>query len=66
MNDLFVSASPSLMITCLYVLVDGLQEFTLMVANSGTIDLLDQLRVFVDEPRLPQHIGCCVFYLRTI
>ena len=52
------------MVTHLYLLVDGLQEFALMVANSGTINLLHQLCVFVDEPRLPQHIGCCVFYLR--
>lgn len=44
--------------------MDGLQEFALMVAHSGTVNLLDQLGIFVDEPRLPQHISCCVFYLR--
>lgn len=47
-----------------FLLVDGLQEFTLMVAYSGMINLLDQLSVFVDEPRLSQHVGRCVFYLR--
>lgn len=43
--------------------MDGLQEFTLMVAYSGTVNFLDQLGVFVDEPRLPQDIGSRVFYL---
>lgn len=48
------------------LLVDGLQELALMVAHSGTVNLLDQLGVFVDKPCLSQHIGCCVFYLGTI
>lgn len=64
MAFLFVYILHSLVTTYLDLLVDGLQEFALMVANSGTVNLLDQLGVFVDEPRLPQHIGCCVFYLR--
>lgn len=37
----------------LYLLVDGLQEFTLMMAYFGMVNLFDQLGVFVDEPRLP-------------
>lgn len=47
------------------LLVDGLQEFSLMVADSGMVNLLDKLRIFVDEPGLPQYIGCCVFYLQN-
>ncbi len=66
MTSLFVLTLHALVMTCLHLLVDGLQEFPLMVAHSGAVDLLDQLGVFVDEPRLPQHIGCCVFYLRRM
>lgn len=47
-----------------YPLVDGLQEFTLMVAYSGVVNLFDQLGVFVDEPGFPQHICCRVLYLK--
>lgn len=65
MNDFSVCLN-ALVMTYLHLLVDGLQEFPLMVAYSGMVNLLDQLGVFVDEPRLPQHIGCCVFYLRRI
>lgn len=32
--------------------MDGLEEFTLMVAHAGMVNLFDQLGVFVDEPRL--------------
>lgn len=45
--------------------MDGLQEFALMVADSGMVNLLDELGIFVDEPRLPQYIGSCVFYLQN-
>lgn len=44
--------------------MNGLQEFPLMVAHSGVVDFLDKLGVFIDEPRLPQYICRCVFYLR--
>lgn len=64
MSFLFVFMLHSLAMTYSYLLVNGLQEFTLMMAYPGTIDLLDQLGVFVDEPGLPQHIGCSVFNLR--
>lgn len=46
------------------LLVDGLKEFALMVAYFGPVHLLDQLGVFVDEPRLPQNICRRVFYLK--
>lgn len=39
--------------TFLHLLVDGLQKFPLMVAHSSMVNFLDQLSVFVDEPRLP-------------
>lgn len=34
-----------------------------MVSYFGMVNLFDQLGIPVDEPCLPQHIGCCVFYL---
>lgn len=42
-----------LRITHLYLLVDGLQEFTLMVTYFGMVNLFNELGVFVDKPRLP-------------
>lgn len=64
MNNFSVCPLHPHVTTYLHLLVDGLQEFALVVADSGMVNLLHQLGIFVDEPRLPQHIGCCVFYLR--
>ena len=46
-------------------LVDGLQELPLVLADPGMVDLLHELGVLVDEPRLPQHISRRVLYLRS-
>ena len=40
-----------------------LQELPLVFADSGVVDLLHELGVFVDEPGLSQHISCCILYL---
>src|SRR4029434_9159846 len=45
-------------------LVDGLQELPLVPAAPGLVDLLHELGVLVDEPRLPQHISRRVFDLQ--
>lgn len=39
-------------------LMYGLEELSLVFADSGVVDLLRQLGVLVDEPGLPQHISC--------
>ena len=44
-------------------LVYSLEELPLVFADSGVVDLLHQLGVFVDEPGLPQHVSRCVLYL---
>lgn len=46
-----------------FSLVDGLQEFPLVLAHTRVVDLLHQLGVFVDKPRFSQDVGCCVLYL---
>lgn len=46
-----------------YSLVDGLQELALVLPDFGVVDLLQQLRVLVDEPRFPEDVGCCVLDL---
>lgn len=46
-----------------YSLVDGLQELALVPPDFGVVDLLQQLRVLVDEPRFPEDVGCCVLDL---
>ena len=43
--------------------MDGLQELALVRAHFGHVDLLDQLGVAVDEPRLPQYVGGGVLQL---
>lgn len=43
--------------------MDGQQQFSLVRAYSGVVSLSGQLGVLVDEPRLPQHVGCTDFYL---
>lgn len=35
-----------------------------MLPDFGMVDLLQQLRVFVDEPRLPEDVGCSILDLR--
>lgn len=40
-----------------YSLVDGLEELPLVLPDFGVIDLLQQLRVFVDQPRFPEDVG---------
>lgn len=38
-------------------LVDGLQELALVLPDFGVVDLLEQLCVFVDQPRFPEDVG---------
>lgn len=40
-----------------YSLVDGLQELALVLPDFGVVDLLEQLRMFVDQPRFPEDVG---------
>lgn len=47
------------------LLVDGLEKLALVFPHLGVVDLLHQLRVFVDEPCFPEYIGGCVLYLRS-
>lgn len=47
-----------------HLLVDGLEKLALVFPHLGVVDLLHQLRVFVDEPCFPEYIGGCVLYLR--
>lgn len=46
-----------------HLLMDGLEELTLVFPNFGMVDLLHQLGVFVDEPRFPEYVGSSVFHL---
>ena len=41
--------------------VDGEKELALMCPHSRVCDPLAELRVFVDQPGLSQHVGRCVF-----
>lgn len=45
------------------LLMDGLEELTLVFPNFGMVNLLHQLGVFVDEPRFPEYVGSSVFHL---
>lgn len=44
-------------------LMYSLEKLPLVLADSGVVNLLHQLGVFVDQPSLPQHVSCCVLYL---
>ena len=44
--------------------VDGLEELALVCANFAGVDLLNEFRVFVDEPRFAQDVRCCVLQLQ--
>lgn len=44
--------------------MDGLQELPLVLPDLGVVDLLEQLGVLVDEPRLPEHVGRGVLDLK--
>lgn len=46
------------------LLMDGLEELTLVFPNPGVVWLFHQPGVFVDEPRLPENVSSGVFYLR--
>lgn len=45
------------------LLMDGLEELTLVFPNPGVVWLLHQPGVFVDKPRLPENVSSGVFYL---
>lgn len=47
-----------------YLLVNGLEEFPLVLPDSGVVHLPHQFGVLVDEPRLPENIRSCVFHLK--
>lgn len=47
-----------------YSLVDSLQELPLVLPDLGVVDLLQQLRVLVDQPRFPKDVGRGVLDLR--
>ena len=44
--------------------IDGEEELPLVSPDPGVSDSLHQLGVFVDEPGLSQHVGCCVLQLK--
>ena len=44
--------------------IDCQQELPLMSSDPGVGDPLHQLGVFVDQPGLPQHIGCSILQLK--
>ena len=46
------------------LLMDGLEELTLVFPNPGLVWLFHQPGVFVDEPRLPENVSSGVFHLR--
>lgn len=47
-----------------YVLVNGLEEFPLVLPDSGMVHLPHQLGVLVDEPGLPENVCSSVLHLR--
>ena len=47
-----------------HLLVNGLQELPLVLADAGVVHLPHQLGVLVDQPRLPENIRRRVFHLR--
>lgn len=48
-----------------YVLVNGLEEFPLVLPDSGVVHLPHQLGVLVDEPSLPENVCSSVLHLRS-
>ena len=44
--------------------VDGLEELALVCANFAGVDLLNEFRVFVNEPRFAQDVRRCVLQLQ--
>lgn len=44
--------------------MDRLQELPLVLPDFGVVDLLQQLRVLVDQPRFPEDVGCSILDLR--
>ena len=44
--------------------IDGEEELPLVRPHPGVGDSLHQLGVFVDQPGLPQHIGCSILQLK--
>ena len=44
--------------------VNGLEELALVRANFAGVDLLNEFRVFVDEPRFAQDVRRCVLQLQ--
>ena len=44
--------------------VDGLEELALVRANFAGVDLLNEFRVFIDEPRFAQDVRRCVLQLQ--
>lgn len=47
------------------LLVNGLEEFSLVLPDFGVVDLLQKFGVFVDEPRLAQDVGRGVLDLKV-
>lgn len=47
------------------LLMDGLEELTLVFPHFGMVYLLNQLGVFVDQPCFPEYIGCGIFHLAS-
>ena len=45
--------------------VDRKKELPLVCPHSGVGDPLAELRVFVDQPSLPQYVGRCVLQLKV-
>lgn len=48
-----------------YLLVNGLEKFSLVLPDSGVVHLPHQFGVLIDEPRLPENIRSCVFHLKS-
>ena len=44
---------------CWYILVNGLEEFPLVLPDPGVVHLPHQLGVLVDEPGLPENVSSC-------
>lgn len=49
-----------------YLLVNGLEEFPLVLPDFGVVHLPHKFGVFVDEPRLPENIRSRVFHLEGV
>lgn len=50
-------------VNVLDLLMNGLEELTLVFPHFGMVNLLHQLGVLVDEPSFPEYIGSSIFHL---